>query len=125
MSAVHRLVPLAHVASVPVSVSFYERLGFVVVHSLSSPEFGDVPHWAFLRADRAELMVALATAPLVAREQAVLFHLYTPDLVALRDSLVAKGVAAGPISTPEHMPRGEMRVTDPDGYTLLIGQPDE
>jgi hypothetical protein len=27
-----------------------------------------------------------------------------------------------PISYPQHMPKGETRVEDPDGYALLIGQ---
>ena len=122
MGGVHRLVPLAHVASVPASIVFYEKLGFTVTHSLVSPEFGDDPHWAFLTADQAELMLALATAPVVPGEQTVLFYLYASDLSALRDSLRQAGVSVSNVTHPEHMPGGEMRIDDPDGYTLLIGQ---
>jgi hypothetical protein len=51
-----------------------------------------------------------------------LFYLYSPDLVALREHLIAAGVRVSTITYPEHMPKGEVRVDDPDGYCLLIGQ---
>jgi hypothetical protein len=35
---------------------------------------------------------------------------------------VASGVKVSAISYPDYMPKGEIRVDDPDGYTLLIGQ---
>jgi len=40
----------------------------------------------------------------------------------LREHLVASGVRVSPITYPDYMPKGEIRVDDPDGYTLLIGQ---
>jgi catechol 2,3-dioxygenase-like lactoylglutathione lyase family enzyme len=116
------LVPFAHVASVKRSIGFYEMLGLDVRHSLASGEDGGDPCWAFLKCGDAELMVALATAPVVPSEQAVLFYLYTDDVVVLRDKLHAEGVAVSGIAHPGHMPGGEFRVEDPDGYTLLIGQ---
>ena len=41
------LVPLAHVQSVPRSVEFYRRLGFVVTNT-HTPEGGAEPVWAWL-----------------------------------------------------------------------------
>jgi hypothetical protein len=35
---------------------------------------------------------------------------------------VANGVKVSPIAYPSYMPKGEIQVDDPDGYTLLIGQ---
>lgn len=122
MTAIERLIPLAHVASVPASTAFYEKLGFEITNSMVSPEFGDDPHWAYLQSGGAALMVALAGEPVVAKDQAVLFYLHTADIVSLRDSLSSAGVPVGELDYPEHMPGGEMRVTDPDGYALLIGQ---
>jgi hypothetical protein len=37
-----------------------------------------------------------------------------------RDTLLAAGVDAGPIQKPFWAPGGEFRVTDPDGYVLMI-----
>jgi hypothetical protein len=51
-----------------------------------------------------------------------LFYLYSPDLIALREHLLAVGVKVLPITYPEYMPKGEIREEDPDGYVLLIGQ---
>jgi hypothetical protein len=45
---------------------------------------------------------------------------YCDDVPAFRSALLAAGVEAGPISQPFYNPRGEFRVTDPDGYVLMI-----
>jgi hypothetical protein len=48
--------------------------------------------------------------------------MYSPDLVALRNHLLANGVKVSEITYPEYMPKGEVCLAAPDGYTLLIGQ---
>jgi hypothetical protein len=67
-------------------------------------------------------MFARASGPVDASQQAVLFYLYSPNLVALREHLISAGVRVSPVTYPDYMPKGEVRVEDPDGYTLLIGQ---
>jgi hypothetical protein len=119
VEGVHDLVPFAHVADPRRTAEFYARLGFELADSLVVD--GRMV-WAFLEADRARLMVAAANGPVEPEHQAVLFYLYARDLPALRERLLADGVAAGEIGHPEHMPKGELRVDDPDGYCLLIGQ---
>jgi len=52
----------------------------------------------------------------------VLFYLYARDLVAVRDHLVAHGLTPGEIIDGTPDPRHEMRVTDPDGYCLMVAQ---
>jgi predicted enzyme related to lactoylglutathione lyase len=116
---VHDLVPFVHVADPERSIAFYEQLGLEVINSLTA---GSRIVWAFLRAGHACLMVAQADGPVDAGAQAVLLYLYTDDLDALRGQLQANGVAVGDIHHPEHMPEGELRMDDPDGYCLLIGQ---
>ena len=120
MATINHLVPFAHVADVQRSIDFYGKLGFEVTHSMSR-DSGE-PFWAFLKSNDAELMVARASAPIVPGEQAILFYLYTDDVVALREELAAADVPVGEITHPDHMPAGELRLEDPDGYTLLIGQ---
>lgn len=138
-SMVHGLIPMAHVADVEASVRFYERLGFDVasrnvVHGRTT--------WASLSVGQAMLMLTLASGPIDAGQQAVLFYLYCDDVRALRERLISEGVtSAGPfggvpldstpnagravvydVATPFYMPAGELRIHDPDAYCLLVGQ---
>jgi hypothetical protein len=84
---------------------------------------GDL-QWAHVACQGAELMFARASGPIVASQQAVLFYLYSPDLIALRTHLLDCGVHVSNLTYPAYMPKGEVRVEDPDGYVLLIGQAD-
>jgi hypothetical protein len=114
------LVPMAHVAEVQRAVDFYKLLGMEMRGRLRDSSGG--LQWVDLVCEGAELMLTRASEPVIAGQQAVLFYLYSPDLVALRDHLLASGVKVSAITYPEYMPKGEIRVDDPDGYCLLIGQ---
>ena len=113
------LIPMAFVKSVTRSVEFYGKLGFVVGHS-HTPDGRAEPVWVSLQSGNAHLMLSEATAPIDPREQAVLFYVYCKDVAAFRNKLLESGVDAGPISHPFYAPGGEFRVTDPDGYTLMV-----
>ena len=102
------------------SADFYKLLGMELRGSLRNSS--GVLQWAELVCEGAELMVTRASEQVIAGQQAVLFYLYSPDLVALREHLLASGVKVSAITYPEYMPKGEIRVDDPDGYCLLIGQ---
>ncbi|HYD00573.1 MAG TPA: VOC family protein [Phycisphaerales bacterium] len=135
--AVNRLVTFAHVADVEASLAFYSLLGFTPVHSMK--DGSRRTFWARASSGAAEIMFAQASAPVDPRQQAVLFYMYTSDVAALRAHLVSEGVAdggaycgqAGPndgrrvvfnVARPHYMPAGELRVADPDGYCILVGQ---
>jgi hypothetical protein len=111
---------MAHVADVQLSVDFYKLLAMEVRGSLRNSA-GNL-QWVHVACEQADLMLTRASEPVVASQQAVLFYLYSPNLVALRDHLLAAGVKVSPITYPEYMPKGEIRIEDPDGYVLLIGQ---
>lgn len=133
---VHTLIPMAHVADVEASLAFYANLGFVPINVLRDAHAA--MRWAMLRSGNAAIMLARASGPIDAEQQAVLFYMYTHDVAALREALLGAGVAdatagarAGdrdvgervfPITHPDYMPAGEMRVIDPDGYVILVGQ---
>lgn len=117
--SVQAVTAMLHVASVPRSIAFYEKLGFVA-RSTHAPEGVMEPVWAWLESGPAHLMVARATEPVDPSRQAVLFYLYCPDVPAFRAQLVERGVEAGPVAHPFFSPRGEFRVTDPDGYVLMV-----
>jgi hypothetical protein len=114
------LIPMAHAADVQRAVDFYKLLGLELRGSLKASD-GDL-RWAHVACEQAHLMLARASGPIVASQQAVLFYLYSPDLVALREHLIAAGVNVSAITYPEYMPKGEVRLEDLDGYVLLIGQ---
>jgi hypothetical protein len=78
--------------------------------------------WVHLASEQADLMFALPSEPVIAGQPAVLFYLYSPNLVALREHLLACGVKGSAIRYSEYMPEGEIRVDHPDAYCLLIGQ---
>lgn len=121
------LVPMIHVADVERSATFYRLLGFEIGNYV--PRDGGPKHWAWLYAPAAadwkrapNLMLTRSECAIDPEAQEVLFYLYAADLVSLRGTLVANGVPAGEISYPEYLPKGEFRVQDPDGYTLMMAQ---
>ena len=120
------LVAMIHVADVERSAGFYRLLGFEIGNFV--PAEGPM-HWAWLYAPKApdwkrgpNLMLTRSARAIDAGAQDVLFYLYAADLAALRSQLLAAGIRAGTISYPEYLPKGEFRVQDPDGYTLMIAQ---
>lgn len=120
------LVPMLHVADIDSSVAFYRLLGFEIGNRV--PPTGPM-EWAWLYAPDAadwkrgpNLMVARSERPLDSEAQEVLFYLYAADMAGLRGRLVAAGITATEVDYPEYLPEGEFRVTDPDGYTLMIAQ---
>jgi hypothetical protein len=79
--------------------------------------------WARLHCDDGSaIMLLLAEEPenIDPEKQAIMLVLYTENLPALRDQLLAQGVAAGKIDTPPWMPRGSMMMRDPDGYRVNV-----
>jgi catechol 2,3-dioxygenase-like lactoylglutathione lyase family enzyme len=114
-----QLVPMAFVAEVERSISFYRHLGFEVGDTFA-PAGATTPSWAWLQSGDAQLMLAKASHPVVAEQQAVLFYVYTDDVAAARASLIEAGLNPGPIATPFYAPRGEFRLADPDGYVVLV-----
>jgi catechol 2,3-dioxygenase-like lactoylglutathione lyase family enzyme len=117
---VAELVPLAQVADVERSIAFYQKLGLVLSGRTKD---GNVD-FAGLRTEggRTVLMIARGDGLHAARPQGILFYLYTRDLKALRERLLGDGIKVSPIVPREYMPRGEVELADPDGYTVLVGE---
>lgn len=110
---------MLHVRSVERSIAFYDLLGFKLIDIEGSDRLG----WARLHCDDGSaIMLLLAEEPenIDPQKQAIMLVLYTENLAALRDQLVAKGVTAGKIDTPPWMPSGSMMLRDPDGYRVNV-----
>jgi catechol 2,3-dioxygenase-like lactoylglutathione lyase family enzyme len=116
------LIPFVHVSELDRSVSFYEKLGFTVT---DTHEHEGELDWVALESGTARLMLARASAPIDPRQQAVLFYLYSQDLHALRDRLLAQGLHPREIRDGTPGPRQEIGIADPDGYCLMVAQIDE
>jgi uncharacterized glyoxalase superfamily protein PhnB len=112
------LIPFVHVRDVGRSIAFYHHLGFTVT---SIYTYRGNPAWAALESEGARLMVSTGD-PVDQANQGILFYLYSPNLTALREQLVAAGVSVGEIADGTPGPREEMRLTDPDGYVLMVAQ---
>ncbi|GAC1652884.1 MAG: hypothetical protein NVS9B15_13470 [Acidobacteriaceae bacterium] len=128
---VHYSVPILHVADMERTVAFYKLLGFTLNHILRDDD--GQAFWADMscHADsvqqptrenaNANLMFARASEPIDPAVQAVLLYLYSHDLRALREHLIAQGITASPIEPRFYMDFGEFRIEDPDRYVILIG----
>jgi predicted enzyme related to lactoylglutathione lyase len=116
---IRSLVALAHVRSVPESIAFYEKLGFTRGNTFVPPDETE-PVWGWIQSGNAQLMLAKAGEPVVPSQQAVLFYLYVDDVAAKHAELRESGITGGDIQYPFYAPRGEFRLTDPDGYTLMV-----
>ncbi len=113
-------VPFLHVFDVPASVAFYQTLGFTVGNTFAHPAGDGGITWAWLENGRAQLMLAKASGRVDAEQQAVMFWVYYDDVAATRTALLAAGIPCGEIATPFWAPRGEFRITDPDGYGIMV-----
>jgi hypothetical protein len=115
----YTLIPYVHVADLQRSIAFYLLLGFVLEQTHDAD---GVTVWASLRNAESRLFLIVADAPIDAGAQAVLFYLWTSNVAGLRDKLRANNVPVAGIVFPPYMAGGEIRLTDPDGYVLLVGQ---
>jgi catechol 2,3-dioxygenase-like lactoylglutathione lyase family enzyme len=113
------LVPFVHVEDVERSIAFYYHLGFIVA---SVYKYRGTSVWANLRSEGAELMVSTDGDSIDPAGQGVLFYLYSDDLAALREQLLTDGIEVGEIVDGTPGPPQEMRLTDPDGYVLMVAQ---
>jgi len=109
--------PLLHVKSIEESMRFYKLLGFETVDQMG--ESGCLG-WARMHCEGGAIMFLTAEEPVDASKQTVLFAMYTPNLPALREHLLAKGLNAPPITYPDYMPSGAIHLLDPDGYMVSV-----
>jgi glyoxalase/bleomycin resistance protein/dioxygenase superfamily protein len=113
------LVPFVHVENVERSIAFYYHLGFIVA---SVYKYRGTSVWAELHSEGAELMVSTDGDSIDPAGQGVMFYLYSDNLAALREQLLADRIHVGEIVDGTPGPPQEMRLTDPDGYVLMVAQ---
>jgi|SRR5262245_43061239 len=115
--------PMLHVAEVERSIRFYRLLGFLLIDV--EGENGCPLGWARLStADGSAIMLLRAEEEHAVKpeQQGIMLVLYTAELPALREQLVAAGERPTEIERPPWMPSGHILVRDPDGYAVGINQ---
>jgi len=118
-SVIGKLVPFVRVADLARSVAFYQLLGFRVVQYF--PQSGRQT-WASMQTGTAHLMLEESPDDINPRHQRILFYLYAANLTGLREHLRRNGCLPSEIADGTPGPKQEMRLSDPDGYTLMIAQ---
>jgi catechol 2,3-dioxygenase-like lactoylglutathione lyase family enzyme len=120
------LVPFLPVRNVEDSAAFYKLLGFEVGNRV--PREGTMG-WAWLYTPEspdwrrgANLMLSCANREGDLANPGTLYYLYAANLVSLREELIAAGLEPGPIKYPDYLPKGEFKIQDPDGHTLMLAQ---
>jgi hypothetical protein len=116
--AVRSMVAATYVHDTDVTRAFYELLGFAE-HSAGRAASSA---WLVMRHGELSVLLASTRPPLDIPQLPLLFYFYYEDLDAVVRGLHAADVPVTPTGHPPHALGGEVKVLDPDGNTVLLGQ---
>ncbi len=117
---VRSMVSATYVKDIDVSRAFYELLGF----REQSAGKAATSAWSALHHDGLFVLLASTKPPLDIPQLPLLFYFYYDDLGAVVGTLDRAGVQVTGTGHPPHALGGEVKVLDPDGNTVLLGQRD-
>jgi catechol 2,3-dioxygenase-like lactoylglutathione lyase family enzyme len=118
MEPVESMVAATYVADIDASRAFYELLGFREVRSGTAPTSA----WSEMSSG-GHLVLMVSTRPrLESPRLPLLFYFFFADLDAVTSRLEAAGIEFSHVGRPRYALGGEVRTTDPDGNTVLLGQ---
>lgn len=109
------IVPMQPVRSMPASVTFYEKLGFVVENR--NDDWG----WAMLQSGGGRLMLDQSIHPHAGTPRGAVLYLYPEDIVDFHRRARRNGVAVPDLEVTFYG-MTEFRIEDPDGNRIWIGQ---
>jgi catechol 2,3-dioxygenase-like lactoylglutathione lyase family enzyme len=112
------MVAVTYVRDIDRSRAFYELLGFGPLRSGAGPASG----WLYLQQGSHFVLLATTRPPLDIPALPLLFYFFVADLDAQVAAVRAAGTQADHLGYPPHALGGEVRVLDPDGNTVLLGQ---
>jgi predicted enzyme related to lactoylglutathione lyase len=114
------VVALLNVADIDHSISFYQKLGFEVGNEPLKNDQGVKTFVWMYHSSAAQIMLTRTSEPLDPGPRHMMFYLYTTDMPAYREQLIARGVAVGKVTHPFWTPNGEFQVDDPDGWVWIV-----
>jgi catechol 2,3-dioxygenase-like lactoylglutathione lyase family enzyme len=115
---VQSMIAVAYVKDIDASRAFYELLGF---HEHSSGT-AEISAWLVMRYEQVSVLLAMTGPALDIPPLPMLFYLFYDDLGAVLGVLGRAGVPVTRTGHPPHALGGEVKVLDPDGNTVLLGQ---
>jgi len=115
---VNASVPVVYVTDIGTSARFYELLGLACQIRGEDGEW----RWAYLKCGDVGLLLASGVSVLSADPGPVLLYLRTDDISQIENALKDGGMHVEHLGYPDHAPGGELKVVDPDGHCLMIGQ---
>jgi catechol 2,3-dioxygenase-like lactoylglutathione lyase family enzyme len=118
MAAVQSMVAATYVRDIDASRGFYELLGFRE-HSTGKAA---TSAWSDLHQGDLVVLLTSTRPPIEVPRLPLLFYFFVDDLGAVVKALAAGGVEAAHMGHPPHALGGEVKLLDPDGNTVLLGQ---
>jgi predicted enzyme related to lactoylglutathione lyase len=118
--AVQSMVAATYVRDIGRSRGFYGLLGFAEQSSGQA----ETSAWSALHHSEHSVLLASTHPPLEIPPLPLLFYFYFDDLDAVLGVLGKAGVEVAHMGHPPHALGGEVKLTDPDGNTVLLGQRD-
>jgi catechol 2,3-dioxygenase-like lactoylglutathione lyase family enzyme len=112
------MVSATYVKDMDASRAFYELLGFAE-HSSGRAA---TSAWSSMHNGANQVLLTSTRPQLDIPALPLLFYFFFTDVEEIVSNLEAAGVAADHMGFPVHAAGGEVRLTDPDGNTVLIGQ---
>jgi catechol 2,3-dioxygenase-like lactoylglutathione lyase family enzyme len=112
------MVAVTYVRDIETSRAFYGLLGFHEEQSGAGPDSG----WLVLQQNAHSVLLASTQPPLAIPPLPLLFYFFVDDLDALVSGIRGTGTQADHLGYPPHALGGEVKVVDPDGNTVLLGQ---
>jgi catechol 2,3-dioxygenase-like lactoylglutathione lyase family enzyme len=116
--AVQSMVAATYVRDIDASRAFYELLGF---HEEATGR-ADRSAWSAMHHNEHAVLLTSTRPPLGIPQLPLLFYFFFDDLDAVVGTLGAAGVDVAHMGHPPHALGGEVKVLDPDGNTVLLGQ---
>lgn len=115
---VQSMIAVAYVKDIENSRAFYELLGF---REQSSGKAG-TSAWLVMRYDQVSVLLAMTGQAPDIPPLPMLFYFFYADLGVVTGALETAGVPVTRTGHPPHALGGEVKVADPDGNTVLLGQ---
>lgn len=116
--AVRSMFAATYVRDIDAARAFYEVLAF---HEHSAGR-ADNSAWSVMQHGELSILLAFTRPPLDIPRLPLLFYFYYDDLDAVVRRLGEAGLAVVRTGHPPHALGGEVKVLDPDGNTVLLGQ---
>lgn len=117
-AALESMVASTYVRDLDISREFYELLGFRELSTGRAPTSG----WCYLHLGGHYVLLATTRPPLDLPQLPLLFYFFFDDVDAVAAALRAAGRTAVHLGYPPHAAGGEVKILDPDGNTVLLGQ---